>query len=330
MDIQTIDYHTGGEPLRIITSGLPDLPSGTVLERRRYMRENLDHYRRFLMLEPRGHADMYGAVLMPPATADGDVAVLFLHNEGYSTMCGHGIIALVTAGLEQGLFEVRDPHAIRIDSPAGRITACAHQGAAGKVESVSFLNVPSFVLEPGLEVEVEGRSVVCTIAFGGAFYAYVDAAAFDFQLDASEAPEVIRLGQKIKDAVNDEYDIRHPDGDDDLNFLYGTIFVRAGKKPLHSRNACVFAQAELDRSPTGTGVSGRAAIHYARGEIGLHEELVIESIIGSEFRVHCTEETQVGPYRAIVPEVTGSAHMSGEHRFVLDERDPLKHGFLVR
>ena len=330
MEIRTLDYHTGGEPLRIITAGLPELPGKTVLERRRYMREHLDHYRRFLMLEPRGHADMYGAVLMPPAEDDGDVAVLFLHNEGYSTMCGHGIIALVTAGVEHDLFAVRDPKAIRIDSPAGRITARAHQDDAGKVASVSFLNVPSFVLETKLEVRVEGQSVECTIAFGGAFYAYVDAAVFGFHLDAPEAPEVIRLGQKIKEAVNAEYELRHPDGDEDLNFLYGTIFVRAGKSPRHSRNACVFAQAELDRSPTGTGVSGRAAIHHARGDISLHEELVIESIIGSEFRVHCAEKTQVGPYPAIVPEVTGCAHMTGEHRFTLDERDPLKHGFLVR
>lgn len=330
MNIQTIDYHTGGEPLRIIRSGLPDLPGDTVLARRRFMRENLDHYRRFLMLEPRGHADMYGAVLMPPVTPDGDVAVLFLHNEGYSTMCGHGIIAMVTAGLEHGLFEVRDSQAIRIDSPAGRITACAHRDAAGKVKSVSFLNVPSFVLEPSLEVVVEGQSANCTIAFGGAFYAYVDAAAFGFQLEASESPEVIRLGQKIKEAVNAEYDICHPSGDEDLNFLYGTIFVREGKNPRHSRNACVFAQAELDRSPTGTGVSGRAAIHHARGDIGLHEELLIESIIGSTFRVHCVEETRVGPYPAVVPEVSGSAHMTGEHHFVLDGTDPLRHGFLVR
>jgi trans-L-3-hydroxyproline dehydratase len=186
------------------------------------------------------------------------------------------------------------------------------------------------VLEPGLEVEVDGQPVECTIAFGGAFYAYVDAAPLGFKLDASEAPELIRLGRKIKQAVNAGYEIRHPDGDDDLNYLYGTIFIRAGDNLRQSRNACVFAQGQLDRSPTGTGVSGRAAIHHARGDIGLHEELLIESIIGSEFRVHSVEETRVGPYPAIVPEVTGSAHMTGEHRFTLDERDPLKHGFLLR
>ncbi|MEE4216586.1 MAG: proline racemase family protein [Xanthomonadales bacterium] len=330
MDIRTLDYHAAGEPLRIITDGLPALPGGSILERRRYMRDKLDAYRRFLMFEPRGHADMYGAVLMPPATADGDVGVLFLHNEGYSTMCGHGIIALVTAGIEHGLFEVADPAAIRIDTPAGRVTARANFGAGGGVESVSFINVPSFVLEPRVSVEVAGLSVDCTIAFGGAFYAYVDAELFGFELLPSESAEIIRLGQQVKEAVNRQCDIRHPAGDDDLNFLYGTIFVHAGAEAGRSRNACVFAQSELDRSPTGTGVSGRAAIHHARGEIGLGQELLVESIIGSAFRVRCLENTTVAGIPAVIPEVTGSAWMTGKHQFLLDQRDPLAGGFLLR
>lgn len=329
-EICTLDYHTGGEPLRLITAGLPDIKGDTVLEKRRFMAEKLDHYRRFLMLEPRGHADMYGAVLLPPCTADGDVSVLFMHNEGYSTMCGHGIIALVTAGIEHGLFDIADPDAIRIDTPAGRITARAKRGSSECVDSVSFLNVPSFVLEPRFSVEVNGLGVEGTIAFGGAFYAYVDAESFGFELKADEAAEIIQLGQAIKEAVNRRCDIRHPDGDEDLNFLYGTIFVRAGDHGGHSRNACVFARAELDRSPTGTGVSGRAAIHHAMGDIGLGQELVIDSIIGSTFRVRCVENTMVGGIPAVIPEVTGSAWMSGEHRFVLDPRDPLGDGFLLR
>lgn len=330
MDIRTLDYHAAGEPLRIITSGLPELPGCSILERRRYMRDKLDAYRRFLMFEPRGHADMYGAVLMPPATSDGDVGVLFLHNEGYSTMCGHGIIALVTAGIEHGLFEVADPAAIRIDSPAGRITARANFTADGGVESVSFVNVPSFVLDPRVTVEVGGVPVDCTIAFGGAFYAYVDAKPLGFELIPSESAEIIRLGQQIKEAVNRQCEIRHPTGDEDLNFLYGTIFVREGAEPWRSRNACVFARSELDRSPTGTGVSGRAAIHHARGEIGLGQELLIESIIGRAFRVRCLENTTVAGIPAVVPEVTGSAWMTGKHHFMLDERDPLGSGFLLR
>ena len=330
MNIRTLDYHTGGEPLRIITAGLPEPEGSTILERRRFMSKHQDEYRRFLMWEPRGHADMYGAVLVPPETPDGDVGVLFLHNEGYSTMCGHGIIALVTATMEHGLFEVPDPAKIRIDTPAGRITARANLDSAGRVESVSFVNVPSFVLEPKLTVEVDSKAVDCTIAFGGAFYAYVDAEPFGFELVASEAADVIRLGQSIREAVSASCDIVHPGGEDDLDFLYGTIFVREGDEPGRSRNACVFAQSELDRSPTGTGVSGRAAIHHARGKIGLGQELLIESIVGSTFRVRCLENTLVGGIPAVIPEVTGSAHMTGEHRFTLDERDSLGRGFFVR
>ena len=330
MEIQTLDYHTAGEPLRIVTGGLPDLPGATILARRRFMQAELDHYRRFLMLEPRGHADMYGAVLVPPVTPDGDVGVLFLHNEGYSTMCGHGIIAMVTAGLEHGLFEIVDPLAIRIDSPAGRITARANLDSSGRVQSVTFRNVPSFVLDAGRTFDVDGRAVTATIAFGGAFYAYVDAQALGFELVPAEAPELIRFGQRIKNTVQAQCAIRHPLGEDDLNFLYGTIFVRAGDNPGQSRNACIFAEAELDRSPTGTGVSGRAAIHHARGELTLGQELHIESIIGSAFTVRCVEETSVGDIPAVVPEVTGSAYMTGQHRFTLDERDPLAGGFLLR
>ena len=330
MEVRTLDYHAAGEPLRIVTGGLPEPRGATILERRRFMREHLDDYRRLLMWEPRGHADMYGAVIVPPERPDGDLGVLFLHNEGYSTMCGHGIIALVTAGLEHGLFEAADPSAIRIDAPAGRITASARIGAGGRVESVSFRNVPSFVLEPRVTVEVDGRAIDCTVAYGGAFYAYVDAGPLGLKLIPSEAAEVIRLGRQIKQAVSRACDIAHPEGDEDLGFLYGTIFVSEGDRQGRSRNACVFAEGELDRSPTGTGVSGRAAIHHARGEIGLGQELVIESIIGSEFRVRCLENTFVGGIPAVVPEVTGSAWMSGESRWVRDGRDPLAGGFLVR
>jgi len=330
MRLTTLDYHTAGEPLRIVTGGLPEIPGDSMLAKRRFMQEKLDHYRRFLMLEPRGHADMYGAVVTEPVTADGDVGVLFLHNEGYSTMCGHGIIALVTAGLEQGLFDCTDPQAVQIDTPAGRITASANRNAAGKIESVSFLNVPSFVLWPDHQLEVEGRSIDCTIAFGGAFYAYVEAELFGFDLVPEEAHRMIQLGQQIKNTINQQRIIRHPAGDEDLDFLYGTIFVRQQERQNHSRNACVFAAGELDRSPTGTGVSGRAAIDYFRGELGLGEVLEIDSFIGTRFEVRCVEETRVGGVPAVIPEVTGSAHICGEHRFILDERDPLRDGFLVR
>jgi trans-L-3-hydroxyproline dehydratase len=330
MEVLTLDYHTAGEPLRIVTSGLPEISGETMLDKRRFMQQELDHYRRFLMLEPRGHADMYGAVLTGPVTPDGDIGVLFLHNEGYSTMCGHGIIALVTAGLEHGLFEAAAAPLVRIDTPAGRITATAHYDSGGRIDSVSFLNVPSFVMHEQHTVEVEGGPVDCTIAFGGAFYAYVDAETFGLELAPGEAARMIDLGRKIKERVNRDEIVRHPAGEPDLNFLYGTIFVRQGSEPGHSRNACVFADGELDRSPTGTGVSGRAAIEFHAGRLKPGEVLKIDSFIGTRFEVHYQEVVEVAGIRAIIPEVRGSAHVCGEHRFVLDPRDPLADGFLVR
>ncbi len=327
VQIETLDYHTAGEPLRIVTSGLPAIPGDTLLAKRRFMASELDQYRELLMREPRGHAEMYGAVLTDPVTPDGDTGVLFLHNGGYSTMCGHAIIALVTAGVEQGLFPIANPAAVRIDTPAGQIVAKAHCEADGSVREVSFRNVPSFVLEPEYSVQVEGRPVDLTIAFGGAFYAYMDARAYGFELVPSEASRLIAFGQKVKDAVASHYRIEHPAGDEDLNFLYGCIFVKPGEQPGHSRNACVFADGQLDRSPTGTGVSGRAAIHWSRGELALGDSLEIESIIGTRFRVRCVAEATIGGLRGIIPEVTGSASLTGQHRFILDRRDALPRGF---
>lgn len=324
--IQTIEAHTAGEPLRIITGGFPDLEGDTILARRAYAREHHDQLRRLLMLEPRGHADMYGALLTPPATPDGDVGVLFLHNEGYSTMCGHGILALTKVGIEEGLFDA-DPAAVRIDTPAGRVVASA-QLDGDRVRSVSFVNVPSFV-DRDVTVDVPGLGrVACTIAYGGAFYAYVEAAPLGLQLDSAHAAELADKGMRIKRAVAAACALRHPRGADDLNFLYGTIFV-AAQEGAHSRNVCVFADGEIDRSPTGTGVSGRAAIHHARGELE-SEWITIESILGTSFDVRVAAVTEVCGRPAVVPEVRGDAFVTGRAEYWLDPDDPLGHGFLLR
>jgi trans-L-3-hydroxyproline dehydratase len=281
------------------------------------------------MLEPRGHADMYGAVITEPVLPDSDCGVLFLHNEGYSTMCGHGIIALATAAVEQHLFEIADPGAIKIDTPAGLIEA-ATTSRDGKVETVSFLNVPSFVQQQINGVEYSRGAVDMTVAYGGAYYAYVDAEEVGVELVISNAAELVALGTELKLAANERINICHPDGGDDLNFLYGVIFVQYGQAPGHSRNVCVFADGELDRSPTGTGVSGRAAIHHAAGDCGPGDELIIESILGTSFSVKCVAETRVGDVPAVITRVTGSAYMTGEHRFSMDRADPLKQGFFIR
>ncbi len=328
--ITTVDTHTAGEPLRIVTGGVERIPGETMLAKRRYAGERLETFRRRLMWEPRGHADMYGCLLTDPVTDDGDVGVLFLHNEGFSTMCGHGIIGLVTAGLECGFLEVEDRAKVNIDTPAGRVVARADREGA-RVTSVTFRNVPSFVLHEASVVDVPGLgNVNSTVAFGGAFYAYVDADSLGLTLEPDAVGELVTAGRAIKQAVAAELPIHHPSSDEDLDFLYGTIFVRAGTDGAASRNVCVFADGEVDRSPTGTGVSGLAAIQHARGELAIGEALSVESILGTTFVVRVVEETTVGHLAAVVPEVTGSAHVTGRHEFLFDPDDPLADGFLLR
>ena len=331
MRITTIDAHAEGEPLRIITGGLPPISGDTILERRRHLRENLDHLRTALMWEPRGHADMYGAIMTDPVTPEADAGVLFLHNEGYSTMCGHGIIGLVTVALETGLLPMAGPvTTVKLDTPAGLVTAHAKL-ERNRVRSVAFENVPSFVYVLDQTVDVPGIGPVrYDVAFGGAFYAYCQAADLGLGLGHSDFRLLIELGTAIKRAVMDSLSIDHP-FEDDLSFLYGTIFVgppQAGG--ADSRNVCIFAEGEVDRCPTGTGVSGRLALNHARGQLGEGQPFVVESIIGTHFTGRILGTTTFGEYEAVIPEIEGSAHIVGRHEFLIDPDDPLRDGFMLR
>jgi len=326
--ITTIDAHAAGEPLRVITGGIPPIPGDTMLAKRRYAREHLDHHRRALMFEPRGHADMYGCIPTEPVTPDGDLGVLFMHNEGYSTMCGHGVIALVTVLLETGMLEPRD--AIKLDTPAGRVTARA-DFHGNRVRSVAFENVPSFAYRLDQSVNVPGIGEVrYDVAFGGAFYAYCKAEDLGVRVIPEEFRKLIEIGMAIKRAVMGSIEIKHP-FQVDLGFLYGTII---DGPPLvsgaDSRNVCIFAEGEVDRSPTGTGVSGRVALEHAKGKLAVGEPLVIESLIGTRFTGRVVRETAYGEYSAVVPEVGGSAHITGRHEFLIDPTDPLNEGFILR
>jgi trans-L-3-hydroxyproline dehydratase len=327
--ITTIDLHTGGEPLRVLTSGLPRMEGRTVLEKRRFFREHYDYIRTGTMWEPRGHADMYGAVLTPSEDADFDV--FFLHNEGYSTMCGHAIIALTKLVLETGLIR-RDsnPARLTINAPAGKIQATAVL-QDGVVRSVSFQNVPSFVYLRDEHVQVPGiGNVRFDIAYGGAFYALVEAASVGIELIPKSAAALIELGRKVKLAISDHFSIKHP-FERDLSFLYGTIFTGPALVPgHHSRNVCIFADGELDRSATGTGVSARVALHYARGELRLQQSIVIESVLGSIMTVKAVKRTKYGLYEAVVPEVSGTASITGRSEFFFDPEDSLRTGFMLR
>jgi len=329
--ITAIDAHTGGEPLRVILDGLPDIPGDTILEKRRYFKDRHDDLRRAMMWEPRGHADMYGAILTPPTTPDGDLGVLFTHNEGLSTMCGHGIIALTTVLLDTGLLaKSGDNPIVNIDTPAGRVSATAHR-VNGRVDSVSFLNVPSFVYALNKTVEVPGLGKIrCDIAYGGAFYALVQSKDLNVGLGPENFRELIDKGMAVKNAVTTSIEIEHP-FERELGFLYGTIIIGPPREVSnHSRNVCVFANGELDRSPTGTGVSARAAVHYARGDIPLGKKITIESILGTCFTTCAISETTLGPHRAIIPEVAGSASIIGRVEMWIDPDDPLKYGFMLR
>jgi len=329
--IRTIDAHTEGEPLRVIVAGFPEAVGDSVLERRRFVRDHHDALRTALMWEPRGHADMYGCLIMPPVETDSDFSVLFLHNEGYSSMCGHGILGVTKVVLETGIIAKSEPTTtIRIDTPAGPVTAHANIQDA-KVTRVSFDNVPSFVDSLDQTVHVaELGPVRYDLAFGGAYYAYVDAEPLRLELSTDRASELIHAGMAIKRAIMRTRDIVHP-VEEDLGFLYGTIFVGPpATRANHSRNVCIFAEGEVDRSPTGTGVSGRAAIHHARGEMGVGQSAVIESIIGSSFEVTVVRETTFHGIPAIVPRVQGSAFITGKHEFLIDPADPLKGGFIIR
>jgi len=329
--ITSLDCHAAGEPLRIITGGWPELPGRTILQRRRYQREHYDPLRRAVIFEPRGHADMYGCILTPPVTPGADRGVIFIHNEGYSTMCGHGIIALTTALVETGELPVTGAATtVRYDTPAGLVKAVANVDG-GRVTGVAFDNVESFVLALDQTVDVPGLGPLkVDVAFGGAFYAFCRAEDAGVELTPRNNRQLIRVGMDVKRAVAGAMPIEHP-LEEDLGFLYGTIFVGPPQQAdAHSRNVCVFAEGEVDRSPTGTGVSARAAIHYARGEIALGEPITIESILGTRFTVQALRTASCGDRPAVVPQVQGQAHLTGRSQWLLDPQDPLRHGFIIR
>jgi proline racemase len=335
LQIKTIDMHTGGEPLRVIIDGFPELKGNSVLDYRRYCKENVDYLRTALLFEPRGHADMYGCILTPPNDEDGDFGILFLHNEGYSTMCGHAIIAISTLAIEMKWVDVKEgDNILKIDAPCGRITSFTNV-KNGKVTGVRFHCVPSFVVGLDRTVNVEGLGEVnYDLAYGGAFYAYVDMAKnnFNFDLSTDSYRALITNGMKIKNAViKADKEIMHP-FEEDLSFNYGTIFIDNNKQSsgIDSRNVCVFAEGEVDRSPTGSGVSGRMAIHKARKEIDYGETMTIESITDSVFKGSVISEEDYGPYTAVIPQVEGTAYITGMHTFVIDSNDPMKNGFILR
>ena len=330
--IVAIDMHTAGEPLRIVLDA-PFFPHGAdILARRRDASEGTwDRIRRVLMFEPRGHADMYGAIITAPVTRGASFGVLFMHNEGYSTMCGHAIIALGKAAVELGWVEAVEPETVvQIDTPAGLVTARVNV-RSGRALSTRFANVPSYAAALDQTVTVPGLGEVrFDIGYGGAYYAFVDATSIGSRLDLDNGRHIASAGMAIKRAVMDALPIRHPEFAD-LGFLYGTILFGPAADPRHhSRHVCVFADGAIDRSPTGTGVSARLALLHARRQVAAGASIAIESITGQMFCGRVLEATAYHGTPAVIPEVEGTAHFTGCHRFLVEPGDPLAQGFLVR
>jgi proline racemase len=328
--IKTIDAHTAGEPLRIIVGGYPELQGDTILSRRRYAREHLDHLRTALMREPRGHGEMYGCIVTPPVSPEADFGVVFMHNEGYSTMCGHGIIAVSTVAVQTGMVQATEPETvIRIDTPAGLVTAYARV-KNGLVSGVRFQNVPSFVvaLDEVLDIPNHGR-IRYDLAFGGAFYVFVASDQVRLKCVPEEARQLVEKGIMIKNAVMNSRPVEHP-FESELSFLYGTVFIAPPIGEADTRNVCIFADGQIDRSPTGTGVSGRMAIHFAREEVKKGQPLIVESIIGSRFTGKVVEATTYGGFPAVITEVEGTAAITGRNEFLFDPDDSLAQGFVLR
>src|SRR4051794_19714028 len=319
--IRTVDYHTGGEPFRIVVDGVEPLQGQTILERRRDALERLDHVRRLLVNEPRGHADMYGCHVVPPNDEGSDLGVVFFHNAGYSTACGHGTIALVTWALDEGVLERHEgENRVIVDVPSGRLETVATVGG-GRVVSVTFRNVPSFVWANDVRV----GELDVDIAFGGAFYATLRE-----RVEPGQLPRLIELGREIKRTVEAEHEIVHPE-EPELRDVYGVIFWQPEDGiPLTQRNVTVFADGEVDRSPCGSGTSARLSLLDAAGVLPRGDELRHLSIVGSQFIGRVVGEAEVAGRAAVITEVTGSAFRTGDATFTLDPADALGEGFLLR
>lgn len=330
--ISTIDAHTAGEPLRVITSGLPPIKGSTMLEKREYMLGHYDGIRKMLMLEPRGHSGMYGCIITEPVTEDGDFGVLFTHNEGLSTMCGHGIIGVTKVALETGMLgEEEGKRVVRIDSPAGRVTSYADV-KGGRVEKVSFINVPSFIYAENVKTSMDGiGEIYVDVVFGGAFYVFVDSKKLGIGVKLENIEQLVKKGMELKFRIMEQMKIVHP-FESGLNGIYGTIINEmqgnAGDRVI-SKNVCIFADGQIDRSPCGTGTAARVAQLYKRGYMDKGMVLINKSIIDTEFEGRIVSSAQIDQYEGVIPEISGTAHIMGFNQLVLDPDDPLPEGFRI-
>jgi proline racemase len=333
--IATTDYHTGGEPFRIVVDPPVPIPGSTVAERRARAIQDADvqSLRAVLCSEPRGHADMYGGFIVPPDDDGAHLGVLFWHKDGFSTACGHGTIALGVWAVESGrvMAPVTGSVDVVIDVPSGRVTARVHREDA-RVVAVDFVNVPCWVVATDVPVTTSRGVARVSVAFGGAIYATLPAAQLGLSVTPERLSELITLGREIKWKLNDTHHAQHP-SDPRLTGIYGTIWVDDlgdGAGQVHQRNVTVFADGEVDRSPCGSGTCARLAVLTAEGRLPAGTVLRHESIVGSIFTARVLSTVDVDGRPAVIPQVTGMAYRTGAHLFSIDPHDPLVPGFLLR
>ena len=329
ISIRVVDMHTGGEPVRIVTEGYPPVLGDTILAKRRYAREHLDHLRKLLMFEPRGHYDMYGVLMVQPTLPGADLAVLFMHNEGYSTMCGHATIAMGRYAMDRGIVPRTEPVTeVGIECPCGLVKA--HVDV--RDGSVSFDSVPAFLLFEQLRVAVPGVGPVVTdVSYGGAFYAVADVAQFGLDVRKSRTRDLVDAATALSTAVNETVRIEHPIVAD-LGFLYGSILTDGRDRADEgvSANICVFARAEVDRSPTGSGVTARMAARFQRGLVPPGQRCEFESVTGARFTGEVVGTGACGGKPAVTVRVSGKSHYTGEARYWLEDGDEIGKGFLLK
>lgn len=324
-----VDSHTMGEPTRIILQGFPKLQGETMMERKKFLEKNYDHYRTALMLEPRGHKDMFGAVITEPVSEEADLGVIFMDSGGYLNMCGHGSIGTATVAVEAGLVEVTEPYTnVVLEAPAGIIRTKV-KVENGRAVEVSILNVPAFLYKEDLEIEVDGYGKIqLDISFGGSFFALVDTSKIGITIEQKNLSRFTDLGMKLMKKINQSIEIRHPYLDIttvDLVEFYG----KPDNPKANLKNVVIFGEAQADRSPCGTGTSAKLAYLYEKNKIGLGEEFVYESITGSMFKGIATKEIEIDGRKAIIPQITGSAYITGLNQLILNDYDPHEYGFLM-
>lgn len=329
--LHAIDSHTMGEPNRTIVGGLPPIPGKTMVEKKAYLEKNLDYIRTAIMHEPRGHNDMFGSIITTPTVPEADLGIIFMDGGGYLNMCGHGTIGAATIAVETGMVEVTEPITeIVLEAPAGLVKAKV-KVEDGKAKEVSIINVPSFLYKKDVQVELpDVGKVTFDISFGGSFFAIVKDSELKVSIEPANTNIIIERAMKLRDIINKEIKIEHPIKKHIKTVDLIEIYGEPKSEDADYQNVVVFGSGQADRSPCGTGTSAKIATLYARGELGINEPFIYESIIGTKFKGRVLEETKVGEFDAIIPEITGSAYITGFNKLVIDDEDPVKYGFLLR